>query len=235
MKAYLEPEEVMKLEQAADNLRDKLLIRLLFRLGCRISEVLGIDVKDIDFKRGMVTIEHLKVRIRLSCPACGARLSKAAHFCPGCGAKVDKVVAEEKEHRRQRSLPVDKETLAMLRNYINRGGPVGNNGRYFLFGLKQRRAHSVIGGCALKAGLEPLVNPETGETRGISPHRLRDAFAVHAIKVDDSTDSVRLLQEQLGHQSIDTTMKYRKVAGKDLREWYDRIWDREAEPATLGR
>jgi integrase/recombinase XerD len=83
--------------------------------------------------------------------------------------------------------------------------------------------------------LELLVNPETGETRGISPHRLRDAFAVHAIKVDDSTDSVRLLQEQLGHKSIDTTMKYRKVAGKDLREWYDRIWDSEVEPAIARR
>lgn len=230
MKAYLEPEEVMRLEQAAGNLRDKLLIRLLAHLGCRISEALGIAVDDVDFKRGTVTIEHLKVRIKLSCPACSARLSKAARFCPGCGAKVAEVVAEEKEHRRQRALPVDKETLAMLKNYIDRGGPVGPNGRHLIFDLKQRRARSVIGECSLKAGLEPLVNPETGETRGISPHRLRDAFAVHAIKVDDSTDSVRLLQEQLGHQSIDTTMKYRKVAGKDLREWYDRIWDREVEP-----
>jgi integrase/recombinase XerD len=235
MKAYLEPEEVLKLEQAADNLRDTLLIRLLFRLGCRISEALGIAVNDIDFKRGTVTIEHLKVRIRLSCPSCGARLSKVACFCPGCGEKVDKAVAEEKEHRRQRALPVDKETLAMLRNYIDRGGSVGTSGRNLLFDLKQRRARSVIGECALKAGLEPLVNPETGETRGISPHRLRDAFAVHAIKVDDSTDSVRLLQEQLGHKSIDTTMKYRKVAGKDLREWYDRIWDSEVEPAIARR
>ena len=235
MKAYLELEEVVMLEQAADNLRDRLLVRLLFRLGCRISEALGIAVTDIDFKRSTVTIEHLKVRVRLSCPACGARLSKAAHFCPGCGSKVDKVMAEEKEHRRQRALPVDKDTLKLLKNYIDRGGPVGTDGRQFLFGLKQRRARNVIGECAGRAGLEPLVNPETGEIRGISPHRLRDAFAVHAIKVDDSTDSVRLLQEQLGHQSIDTTMKYRKVAGKDLREWYDRIWDKDVEPATIRR
>ena len=74
MKAYLEPEEVERLEQAAEYLRDKQLIRLLFHLGCRVSEALGIRVEDIDFKQGTVTIEHLKARIKLSCPECGTRL-----------------------------------------------------------------------------------------------------------------------------------------------------------------
>ncbi|MEK7354507.1 MAG: tyrosine-type recombinase/integrase, partial [Chloroflexota bacterium] len=60
MKAYLEPDEVDRLEQAAEYLRDKLLIRLLFHLGCRVSEALGIRVGDIDFRQGTVTIEHLK-------------------------------------------------------------------------------------------------------------------------------------------------------------------------------
>ena len=64
MKTYLEPVEVEKLEQAAGYLRDKLLIRLLSRLGCRISEVLGISVSNIDFSQGTVTIEHLKVLIQ---------------------------------------------------------------------------------------------------------------------------------------------------------------------------
>ena len=60
MKAYLEPAEVEQLEEAAEYLRDKLLIRLLFRLGCRISEALAVTIDDIDFDRGTVTIEHLK-------------------------------------------------------------------------------------------------------------------------------------------------------------------------------
>ena len=52
---------------------------------------------------------------------------------------------------------------------------------------------------------------------GISPHRLRDAFAIHAIKFDDSGDGLGLLQEHLSHQSITTTMRYRKVAGEEHR------------------
>ena len=74
MKAYLEPSEVEKLELAAEFLRDKILIRLLWRLGCRISEVLGITVDNIDFNQGTITIEHLKARIKLSCPQCNTRL-----------------------------------------------------------------------------------------------------------------------------------------------------------------
>ena len=49
MKTYLEPKEIEQMEQSAEYLRDKLLVRLLFRLGCRISEALGITVSDIDF------------------------------------------------------------------------------------------------------------------------------------------------------------------------------------------
>jgi len=114
----------------------------------------------------------------------------------------------------------------MLREYIDRGGPVSTNGKQLLFGLKRSQASNIVKQCAAKAGLGPLVNPETGELRGISPHRLRDAFAVHAIKVNDSTDSVRMLQEHLGHQSIVTTMKYRKVSGEEQKEWYEKLWGR---------
>jgi len=224
MKAYLEPEEVQRLEQAAEYLRDRLLVRLLWRLGCRISEVLGISVGDIDFAQGTVTIEHLKVRFKLSCPHCGTRLSRTARFCPGCGSQVEKAVSEELEHRRRRTLPVDKDTLEMLRDYIDHGGPVAVNNRQLLFGLSRGHAWKIVRECARRAGLGDLVNPETGEVRGISPHRLRDAHAIHAIKVDDSTDSVRLLQEMLGHKSIVTTMKYRKVSGEELRAWNEKIW-----------
>ena len=49
-KAYLEASEVEHLEKAAANLRDRLLIKLLLRLGCRISEALGLQVQDIDLE-----------------------------------------------------------------------------------------------------------------------------------------------------------------------------------------
>ena len=224
-KVYLEADEVRLLEEVAEYLRDRLLVRLLFRTGCRISEALGIAVGDIDFNQGAVTIEHLKTRVRLSCPHCNTRLSKTAKFCPGCGQGVEKAVAEEKEHRRQRTLPLDKDTLGTLKTYIDHGGPVSQNGRQILFGIRRRQACQIIADLAVKAGIGDLVNPETGRRRHVSPHRLRDAFAIMAVKKNDSGDGIRLLQEHLGHQSIITTMKYRKVAGEEHKEWYDNLWD----------
>jgi len=89
MKAYLEPQEIITMEKVADNMRDRLLIRLLFRLGCRVSEALALKVEDIDFKQDTVSIVHLKRRVKLSCTNCGARLSINHSFCPGCGVKID--------------------------------------------------------------------------------------------------------------------------------------------------
>ena len=227
MKAYIEPEEVTLMEKVTSYLRNRLLIRLLFHLGCRISEALDISVGDIDFNQGTVTIEHLKMRLKLSCPRCGDRLSRTAKFCPGCGGRVEKAVAEERGHRRKRTLPIDEDTLKMMREYIDRGGPVRTNGKQLLFGLSRGRAWQIVRECARRAGLGQLVNPETGEVRGISPHRLRDAFAVHAVKLDDSGDGVRLLQEHLGHQSITTTMRYRKISGEEQKEWYEKLWKKK--------
>jgi integrase/recombinase XerD len=228
-KPYLEIDEVASLEKEATNLRDRLLIRLLSHLGCRISEALGLEVNDIDSARGTVMIEHLKFLIKLACPMCGARLGKSHTFCPKCGVKVEEAVAKEQEHRRMRTLPLDGDTLEMLKDYIRRGGPVTRNGKKLLFGINRHRAWQIIRKCAEKAGLPDLVNPETGKIHGVSPHRLRDAFAVHAVKLDDSGDGLRLLQEHLGHQSFNTTAKYRKVAGEEHREWYQRLWEIEKQ------
>ena len=85
MKTYLEPEDIGLMELAASCPRDRLLIRLLFRLGCRVSEALVFKVSDIDFEQGTITILHLKTRIRLSCPKCKARLGRRHQFCPECG------------------------------------------------------------------------------------------------------------------------------------------------------
>jgi integrase/recombinase XerD len=180
-------------------------------------------VSDIDFEQGTVTIEHLKVRLKLSCPDCDTRLSKTARFCPGCGKNVEKTIAREKEYRRVRTLPIDTDTLGMIRNYIDLGGPVSSDGKQLLFGINRHRAWQIIRDCAERAGLGDLVYSESGKAHHVSPHRLRDAFAIMAVKADDSGDGLRLLQEHLGHQSITTTMRYRKISGEESREWYQRI------------
>jgi len=226
-KSYLEPSEVEHLEKAATNLRDRLLIRLLFRLGCRISEGLSLQVQDIDFERSTVTIQHLKSCLRLSCIECGQKLGRSHMFCPKCGGKIGKAQAEQQERRRQRVLPVDIDTLKLLEEYVQRCGPVVRDGRKLIFGINRHRAWQIVRDCGERAGLARLINRETGIVHNVSPHRLRDAFAVHAMKLNDTGDSLRLLQSHLGHQSFNTTTKYRKISGTEHQEWYEKLWSKK--------
>jgi integrase/recombinase XerD len=139
---------------------------------------------------------------------------------------VEKVVKQKLEHRRVRTLPIDDHTLEMLRDYVDRGGPLSRAGKLLIFGINRHRAWQIVRDCAERAELPNLVDPQTGKVHGISPHRLRDAFAVHAMKLDDSGDALRLLQEHLGHASFNTTARYRKVAGEEHREWYHKLWEK---------
>jgi integrase/recombinase XerD len=123
-----------------------------------------------------------------------------------------------------RMLPIDEDTLVMLTDYTRRGGPVQREGKMLIFSINRHRAWQIVKDCAQKAGLPKLINSETGRVRGVSPHRLRDAFSVHAMKLDDSGDTLRILQEHLGHASSNTTAKYRKIAGEEHRNWYNRLW-----------
>jgi integrase/recombinase XerD len=227
VKTYLEPSEISLLENETTNLRDRLLIKLLFHLGCRISEALALKVEDIDFNHGTITIQHLKASLKLSCSGCGQRLGRTHTFCPKCGIKVEKAQVEQQERRRQRALPVDSDTLGMLREYIRRGGPVLRDGKKLIFAINRHRGWQIVKGCAERANLPKLVNPETGRIHNVSPHKLRDAFAVRAVKTDDSGDGLRLLQQHLGHASFNTTAKYRKVSGEEHREWYQKLWEKE--------
>lgn len=224
MKSYLEPTEIALLEKAAENLRDRLLIHLLFYLGCRVSEALSLTTRGINLDNSLVIIQHLKTRLKLFCPDCGIHLSKNHVFCPKCGVKVTDMGEKALEHHRQRVLPIDRDSLNMLKEYIERGGPIIKEGKAFIFVINRHRAWQIVKQCAEKAGLPKLVNPETGKVHHVSPHKLRDAFAVNAMKLDDSGDGLRLLQEHLGHQSFNTTARYRKVAGEEHREWYNKLF-----------
>ena len=155
------------------------------------------------------------------------QVGPVAQLLPGCGRKVEETQKQELQSHKQRILPLDKGTLKLLREFIERGGPVlKKDGKRYLFGINRHRAWQIVKECAERAGLPELINSETGKKHYVSPHRLRDAFAVHAVKADDSSDGLRLLQVHLGHASFDTTAKYRKVAGEEQRRWYDKLWEK---------
>ena len=169
---------------------------------------------------------HLKRITKLTCSNCKERLGVKHQFCPRCGAKISTVMKKQQEKRRIRVLPIDRDSLDMLKNCLNEYKLISNDS-VCVFRLNRHRVWQIVRECARRAGIPDLVNPETGRMRGVSPHRLRDAFSVHAMKLDSSGDGLRLLQEHLGHVSFNTTAKYRKIAGDEQRKWYDGLWVKE--------
>ncbi len=155
----------------------------------------------IDFERKTVTIMHLKRILKLFCPLCKSPLATKHRFCPSCASKIGDSIKKQQEKRRIRILPLDEDTLKMRKSYTDNNNTTDINGQTYLFGFNRHRAWQIVRNCAKQAGIPSLVNPETGRKRGVSPHRLRDAFSVHAIKRDDSGDGSRMLQEHLG-QSV---------------------------------
>ena len=53
---YLTPEEVQAMIDAAGNLRDKLVVSLLYCTGVRVSELVGIRVSDVDLEEGSIRV-----------------------------------------------------------------------------------------------------------------------------------------------------------------------------------
>ena len=206
-----------RLIAAAKNPRDKAFVAVLGRDGLRISEAIQLNESDIDFQKGTLTIVHLKERSKLKCPNCGEILGKRHFFCPGCGNKVDKAIREKVEQRRQRIIPVDRDTLRLLGEYLKWRRQFPYRGP-LVFPFTRQRGWQLIEKLGRRAGI-----------KGLHPHSLRHLLAT--TWVDRGLD-VRKLQMLLGHTSIATTMEYVDSSFEQLRSEYEKLWRTDEDETT---
>ena len=206
----IRPEQMGRLIAAASNLRDKAFIAVLARTGVRISEAIQLKTSDIDFQRGILTIVHLKKKSRLRCPHCGEGLGKRHVFCPSCGNKVDKAIREKVEQRRQRTIPVDSVTLALIQQYLEWRRKFPYRGP-LVFPFGRQRGWQLVEKLGRRIGI-----------RGLHPHSLRHLLAT--TWVSKGLD-VKKLQVLLGHASIATTMEYVDSNFEQLSSEYEKLWE----------
>ena len=127
---------------------------------------------------------------------------------------------------RERQVPVGEVAVAWLRRYSaevrpswlagwhgegRHGGPLFlsvRGGR-----LDRRRAWEMLVDAARSAGFR----------EGISPHTLRHSFATHLL---EGGADLRIVQELLGHASINTTQLYTHLTGERIKDVYARAHPR---------
>lgn len=169
--------------------RDKAMILLMALGGLRKSEVLGLELGDLDPVRGTVLV----------------RQGKGGHQRVCCVARLFFTVAE---HYRTAERPqTDSPTLFVVLKGPRRGEPLSVSGLNTIIAHHRR-----------------LV-----QTPDVTCHRLRHTCLT---LLREAGMSLEALQQQAGHQNINSTRVYIHLSNQALREEYFRVADRLFAPAS---
>ena len=152
LKGYLEPKQVEKLISVAPNLRDALLVRIPWRTGIRVSELVSVRIQDIDFDNRAIAIKVLKQRKR-----------------------------NGKAIERRRVVPIDQGTLDMIQNYLSWRKQFPYKGD-LLFPISRQRVNQLFWRLGRRAGITRVGDPTISQHTKLHPHHLRHSFAIHCIK-----------------------------------------------------
>ena len=172
-------------------LRDRAMLEVLYATGLRITELVTLDVDDVD-------LDARTVR------------------CLGKGS-------------RERVVPIGRPARAAVDAWLVRGRPALAPGDAALFCNRR-------GGRLTRQGGWKIIKKHAhaaGLAAQVSPHTLRHSFATHFL---DGGGDVRVVQELLGHASVNTTQIYTLVSRARLRAVYEQAHPRavtDAEPALL--
>jgi len=173
--------------------RDRLIFELLYGCGLRISELVGLDLDDFDYRE-----QWIRVRGK-------GRKERQVPYGATAAAALEKYLAVRAVKPREK---------ALFANHL--GTRLSDRGAR---GIVKLYARLVSG----DASMHPHSLRHAFATHlladGADPHSLRHAFATHLLA--DGAD-LRAIQELLGHARLATTQKYTQVSLTDLMAVYDR-------------
>ncbi|TET42782.1 MAG: hypothetical protein E3J66_03000 [Dehalococcoidia bacterium] len=205
LRAYLEPEQVERVIAATTNPRDALLVRIPWRTGIRVSELIGIRIQDIDFDNRAIIIKVQKMRKR-----------------------------DGKTIERRRVVPIDQGTLDMVREYLEWRKQFPYKGD-LLFPITRQRVDQIFWKLGRRAGIGPIGDPAISQHRKLHPHHLRHCLHPDTrILTPEGIYTAKQIYEnstgELWHKPPDRVVS---ISGKSLRPCSSVIISRSKHTSQL--
>lgn len=205
-------------------LRDAAIVEVLYSSGLRVSELCGMDDRDVDSERGLVRVlgKGAKERsVPLGAPAARALSAWQAERGALFGAAKVRVVgakSDDRGHVPARPADVPPGPAAggpRSRTPTDRSATAKESPLFI--GARGSRIDPRVVRRIVHAALDSVPDaPDLG------PHGLRHAMATHLL---EGGADLRSVQEVLGHASLATTQIYTHVSNERLREAF-----RQAHP-----
>lgn len=172
---YLTNEEIAKLFNIRltkpVDYRNKAILEVMYATGARISEVINLELNQIDFEECII-----------------------------------RVVGKGKK---ERIIPLDDVAIEALDNYINNYRPFLIKNETCNYVFLNKNGEKISRQMIFKI-LKNLAN-KVGITKEISPHTLRHSFASNLL---NNGADLRVIQELLGHENLETTEIYSHLQNK---------------------
>lgn len=191
LQGFFKPGERAKIYEAADTLRDKVLVRLLWKTGRRIGEILMVKVRDIDFDN-LAIVWHIE-------------------------KKTKKVNGERVKFDLRKRKPIDTTTGTLLQYYVE---AMELRHYEFLFkspynsekAISRQRAYQIIERLCERCGIENVGSKKP------HPHHFRHTFAIELARKLKTPADVRKLQMIMEHSNLGVTEQYLQFSDEELRE-----------------
>ena len=206
---FLSEEEVERLlDQAAkeaspEGKRDWVMLELLYATGVRVSELVSLNIHDVNISEGYIR-----------CLGKGSR-ERIAYMYPKAVQALSVYLSESRPLLLSSKAAAGVGGQGAAGASVDRGNKTDPKGEKALF-VNQRGERITrqwvwitLKAYARKASLD----------KTITPHMLRHSFATHMLR---GGASLRHVQELLGHSSIATTQVYTHLTTEHVRQEYDR-------------